>query len=150
MQGNSIGQLARAAGVATSTVRFYERRGLLKPDFRSDGNYRQYSPAALERLRFIRACQAAGFTLKDVQALLELAYSAGAPCDDVLTLARNRLADVRQKIKDLRRVERSLARSLELCCQGEQGDLCGQVGRLRGTACDCGDCTTAKKTARRA
>src|SRR4051794_941812 len=141
-QGTSIGQLARAAGVATSTVRFYERRGLLKPDQRSQSNYRLYSPASLERLRFIRACQATGLSLKDIRALLDLAYSTDEPCDDLLALARNRLDDVRRKIKDLRRVERALGRSLDLCCKGEQGDLCGQLGQLRGKPCTCRDCSS--------
>ena len=68
----TIGQLARAATVPTSTVRFYERRGLLKPDARTSSNYRMYSARAAERLKFIRAAQATGFSLKDVREMLAL------------------------------------------------------------------------------
>src|SRR4051794_9407174 len=104
MNGYSIGELAREAGVPTSTVRFYERRGLLKPETRSQSNYRLYGPQSVERLKFIRAMQSTGFSLSDIRALFELAFSNEPPCAEVLALARNRLVDVRQKIKDMRRI----------------------------------------------
>ena len=56
--GMTIGQLAKAIDVPTSTVRFYEREGLRKPSARSASNYRLYTKWDLERLRFIRAAQA--------------------------------------------------------------------------------------------
>ncbi len=82
----TIGELARAAGVPTSTVRFYERRGLLKPDARTQANYRTYTSRAAERLKFIRAAQATGFSLKDVREMLALTYSDEPPCDEVAAL----------------------------------------------------------------
>ena len=60
MAAYTIGQLAKEGGVPTSTVRYYERIGLLHPNDRTGGNYRVYSDTALERLRFIRAAQATG------------------------------------------------------------------------------------------
>ena len=62
----TIGVLATAAGVPTSTVHYYQREGLLRPSARSISNSRLYSAEDLQRLRFIRAAQAAGFTLHDV------------------------------------------------------------------------------------
>jgi MerR family mercuric resistance operon transcriptional regulator len=132
----TIGRLAAAAGVATSTVRFYERKGFLKPDARSaGGNYRQYGELALRRLRFIRAAQATGFSLKDIRELLGLAYAETnePPCAEVMALARKRLGEVRQRVKELRQVERLLSRSIDQCCQSD-GDLCVEVNRLRGAA----------------
>jgi len=70
----TIGALARAAEVPTTTVRYYERTGLLPPEGRSGGNYRSYSVRSLERLRFIRAAQANGFTLDDVKRFYEERY----------------------------------------------------------------------------
>ena len=61
----TIGRLAKAADVPVSTVRYYEQRGLMEPDERTRSSYRIYSPEALRRLRFIRAAQSSGFTLKD-------------------------------------------------------------------------------------
>lgn len=132
MNGYSIGQLAKAAGVPTSTLRYYERSGLLTPDFRTDGNYRGYTADALERLKFIRSAQATGFSLDDVEGLLKLTYSPDPPCDDVLALMRNRLAELRQKIRELRQVEQALTRSLEGCCKGAGPDLCDDIRRLKG------------------
>jgi DNA-binding transcriptional MerR regulator len=137
METYSIGQLARKVGVPTSTVRFYERVGLLKPDFRTGGNYRGYTAGTMDRLRFVRSAQATGLSLADIEALLELTHSTSAPtkapCDEVLSLMQNRLTEMRLRIRDLRQVERVLARSLDHCCKGNPEDLCTEVCRLGGT-----------------
>jgi DNA-binding transcriptional MerR regulator len=132
MTAYTIGQLASAANVPTSTVRFYERAALLKPDARTGGNYRAYGPQALERLRFIRAAQAIGFSLDDIRELLGLTHSDDPPCDEVVSLTRKRLADVRQRLKELRAVEKVLAKSLDNCCKGQGPDLCEEITRLKG------------------
>ena len=131
MPGHTIGQLARRAGVPTSTVRYYERRGLLRPDGRTGGNYRHYRQPALDRLQFIRTAQATGFSLKDIEELLDLTGRDDLPCDDVTTVTKKRLAEVRQRIRELRRVEAVLARSLRCCCKGDDLDLCREIGRLQ-------------------
>jgi DNA-binding transcriptional MerR regulator len=131
MDGYSIGQLAKAAGVATSTVRYYERSGLLKADFRTGGNYRGYTAATLDRLRFIRSAQASGFVLADVEELLRLTESSERPCDEVLALMQTRLAELREKIGELRRVEKTLATKLAACCKGKGPDLCDEIARLK-------------------
>ena len=142
----TIGQLAKAADVPTSTIRFYERTGLFRFDGRSGGNYRQYSQQALERLRFIRSAQATGFSLDDVRDLLSLTDSDEAPCDDVMALTKRRLEEVRKRLKELRHVERVLKESLENCCRGDSPDLCNLITSLkrRGSArCESGEkCNT--------
>ena len=143
MDGLSIGQLATAAGVPTSTVRYYERAGLLRPDFRTGSNYRGYGPATLERLKFIRSAQATGLSLNDIEALLQLTFSPETACDGVLDLVRKRLTEIRQRIKELRRVEKSLARSLAECCKGDSPDLCDEICRIKGT--DPAGCKPARK-----
>ena len=130
----TIGQLARLAGVPTSTVRFYERRQLLRPDFRTGANYRNYSPAALERLRFIRAAQASGFSLKDIHEMLALTHSDDPPCAEVASLIEHRLHDVREKLRELKRVEKALDAALKSCCRGGP-DWCNEIARLKGRSC---------------
>src|SRR5689334_5180940 len=93
MSAYTIGQVAKAAGVPTSTIRFYERTGLFRADARSGSNYRQYSPRALERLRFIKSAQSIGFSLDDVRNLLSLTHSDEAPCDDIAQLTKHRLTE---------------------------------------------------------
>jgi DNA-binding transcriptional MerR regulator len=143
MPGHTIGQLARTAGVPVSTVRYYERRGLLRPDRRTRANYRTYDAAALERLRFIRSAQATGFSLKDIQELLGLAASDDLPCNDITAVTKKRLAEVRQRLRELRHVEAVLARSLKSCCKGEDVDLCRDIGRLQGRPEACAEICNA-------
>jgi MerR family mercuric resistance operon transcriptional regulator len=149
MDGYTIGELAKAAGVPTSTLRYYERSGLLKPDYRTGGNYRGYTPATLDRLRFIRAAQATGFSLHDVEEMLQLTHSDEPPCKELIALMKNRLDDVRARVKALREVERTLAASLDECCKGGR-DWCAEIERLRGRPGGGGGKCATPKTARRA
>jgi MerR family mercuric resistance operon transcriptional regulator len=126
----TIGQLAGAVGVPTSTVRYYERVGLFKPDARTRANYRCYTARAVERLRFIRAAQAAGFSLEDVRQMLALTHSDESPCGEMTALINRRLDDVRQRLRDLKRVERTLANAVKSCCKGG-ADWCAEVERLQ-------------------
>lgn len=138
----TIGQLARSAGVPITTLRYYERRGLLRPPTRSgSGNYRTYGEAELERLRFIRAAQATGFALEDVATLLAFRDGDTEPCKEVQTLIAERLADVGQRLNDLQRVERVLKASIKRCRQHERAGRCAVIntlsaasGRARGRA----------------
>jgi len=129
--GYTIGQLSRAVGVPTSTVRFYERRGLLKPDARTRSNYRTYSTRTAERLKFIRAAQATGFNLKDIREMLALTYSNDPPCAEVALLIDHRLEDVKQRLRELKRVSRALTQARESCCKGGP-DWCDEIERLKG------------------
>lgn len=112
----TIGQLAGSMGVADSTIRFYERVGLLRPAGRSPSNYRYYGPESADRLAFIRAAQAAGFELADIKSILAFQDGRVAPCAEVLSLVRTRLADVRGQLHKLRHVERVLI-EFERACQ---------------------------------
>lgn len=126
----TIGELAKAADVPTSTVRYYERVGLLEPTGRTDGNYRVYGEGALERLQFIRAAQATGFTLDDITALLPLQAGIPSACQKVQGLIRQRLAEVRKRMDDLRRVERVLKAAFGECQKTERPGHCETLDML--------------------
>jgi DNA-binding transcriptional MerR regulator len=114
----SVSTLAQAAGVPPSTVRFYERRGLLQPEARTRSDYRQYGEPALGRLRFIRAAQASGFTLEDIASLLRLrdGGTALSTCNsEVRPLLAARLAEVERKIRELENVRTGLLQALRVC-----------------------------------
>ena len=127
----TITQLARAADVPTTTLRYYERAGLLEPEDRSQGNYRLYTDESLRRLKFIRAAQAIGFTLDDVKQILGRVAEEPPPCRQVQTLIEGRLADIEDRLKDLRHVQRVLKSSLETCKKTEQAGCCHVVETLR-------------------
>ena len=65
----AIGELARRTGVASSALRYYERVGLLSPTARAGGR-RHYGASTAERVALIQLCQDAGFTLREIRALL--------------------------------------------------------------------------------
>jgi DNA-binding transcriptional MerR regulator len=130
----TIGQLARAAGVPTSTVRYYERIELLQPAGRTAGNYRLYGADALEQLRFIRTAQATGFALEDIMYLRNFRSDDPAVCHDVQILIEARLADLEQRMADLRHVQRVLKTTLERCRKMEWQGLCQVIERLTATS----------------
>ncbi|OJW28349.1 MAG: hypothetical protein BGO49_14465 [Planctomycetales bacterium 71-10] len=129
----TIGELARLAGVPTSTLRYYERAGLLKPSSRSEGNYRLYGERDLERLRFIRAAQATGFALDDVTALLDHRHATASSCHEVQELIRHRLEEVERRMADLRHVEEVLKGALATCQKTEKPGHCEVIDQLDHT-----------------
>lgn len=108
-----IGAIARRAGVGIDTVRYYERAGLLEPRQRLDSGYRRYSEDEVARLRFIRRAQALGFSLKEIQELLEL--STRRDVARVKRTAEAKLQDINERIAELQRVRDGLATLVTAC-----------------------------------
>ncbi len=129
-----IGQLARAGAVPISTVRYYERIGILQPQKRVRGSYRTYTTEALARLRFIRAAQDAGFTLGQIRSLLEYQQSGAARCEDVGALIRDQLTETRQRIRELRATENSLISLAKACLAADGSERCNVVQSLEATS----------------
>jgi len=113
----TIGKVADAAGVGVETVRFYERKGLVKPVLRMESGYRQYTMASVERLQFIRRAKALGFTLSEIGSLLDLHADANASCATVKARAQAKLDELDQKIQALMRI-RSALEEISQDCQG--------------------------------
>ncbi len=112
------GQLARAVGVGIETIRFYEREGLLPDPPRRRSGYRQYPPESVARVRFIRRAKELGFTLSEINDLLELRVDPEKSCADVRAAAKAKMADVEAKMDDLERIKSALAR-LARACRGK-------------------------------
>jgi MerR family mercuric resistance operon transcriptional regulator len=127
----TISELAKAAVTPTTTLRYYERIGLLHPEGRSQGNYRLYGDESLRKVKFIRAAQAIGFTLDDVKSLLAAPDSSAASCREVQALIDKRLEEVAQRLKDLRHVQQVLKSALEKCREKERTDCCHVISTLR-------------------
>ena len=136
-QQYTIGQLARAAGVPTTTLRYYERMGLVHPTSRAQNQYRLYSSHTLQIIRFIRAAQAAGFSLADVRSLLILYSGNLALCKDVQPLIAKRLSEVSQRLEELRHIQCLLQSLLNQCRAQDQDTLCHVVDALSGAASSC-------------
>ena len=111
------GELADVSGCNIETVRFYERAGLLPAPPRSAGGHRLYSQEHLRRLVFIRRSRDLGFTLDEVRDLLDL-VDGGYTCGEVQTLTLKHLESIREKIADLRRLEKTLSDVASKCAGG--------------------------------
>ncbi len=109
-----IGELARQVGVATSAIRFYEESGLLPEPARTPAGYRDYDPEVVDRLAFIRAGQAVGLTLGELRDVLAIRDAGEPPCRHVTELLEKRLAEVDERIRELRRLRRDLASLAEV------------------------------------
>ncbi len=81
-----IGELAERSGVPAKTIRYYEDLDILPPPRRTVGGYRDYDDAAVDRLRFVRAAQAAGLTLAEIRNVVALRDDGIAPCSHVIAL----------------------------------------------------------------
>lgn len=109
-----ISEVAERCEVNVQTIRFYERRGLLRDPRSGVGGYRDYDEADVERLQFIRQAQTLGFTLHEVEELLALRTRNGTAAD-VKARALEKITDVRGKITALRRLERALLQLVATC-----------------------------------
>lgn len=115
MEALSPSTLAREAGVNQQTIRYYERRGLIPPPPRTGSGYREYPPDTIRRVRFIKQAQALGFTLKEIQGLLDLRVRAGVGCKDIRQRAREKIDDIGEKIAALQRMEAALTSLVDRC-----------------------------------
>jgi len=104
----TIGKVAEGVGLRPSAIRFYERRGVLRPTLRAPNGYRFYSEDAVKLLRFVKRAQSLGITLKEIKPLLNLASQGQRPCVHVKQLARNHLQEIEEKIRELQALRNEL------------------------------------------
>lgn len=135
MQNNlenlTISVFASAAGVNVETIRFYQRKGLLPEPAKPYGSIRRYGKSDVTRVRFVKSAQRLGFSLDEVMELLKL--EDGVHCDEVREQAERKLADIRIKLADLRRIEQVLAELVERCCAATGQVRCPLIEALQQT-----------------
>ena len=116
-------QLAHKAGVNVETLRYYERRGLLPEPPRRASGYRQYSQDDVARLQFIKCAKELGFTLQEVQELLNLRVDPDTPCAMVKRRADLKIIDIEAKLQSLKRIKKALNKLAATCSgRGPVGD----------------------------
>jgi MerR family copper efflux transcriptional regulator len=111
-----VGELAKASGKTVRALHLYEERGLLEPIERSKGGYRLYADDALVRVRWISKLQEMGFSLTDIQRMLQQwEHSGSAPSAMVRVgeLLKTKLQETREQIARLLELETELQSSIE-------------------------------------
>jgi MerR family copper efflux transcriptional regulator len=104
----TIGELARRAGVGVETVRYYQRRGLFPEPPRVLRGTREYSPEALELLRFIRRCRGLGFTIREVEKLVALRRTK-KDGPELVSMLTTKAAELEREVRETQGVIRTLA-----------------------------------------
>lgn len=121
-QDLTIGKLATAAGVNIETIRYYQRRGLLKEPPKPLGGHRRYPAEMVKRVRFIKRAQALGFTLTEVVGLLRL--DEARACAQTRDMAAHKLSLIEEKMADLDAMRRALAGLVGQCDTGTKRKGC--------------------------
>ncbi|MDB5968896.1 MAG: pbrR [Hydrocarboniphaga sp.] len=106
--GLKIGELATRLKIPVETIRYYEREHLLPQARRTEGNYRLYDPAQVERLAFIRNCRAFDMTLDEVRKLLQLRDAPEQECGGVNQLLDEHIGHVGERLAELHRLKDEL------------------------------------------
>lgn len=118
MEKITIGKLAEMSGVGVETVRFYQRKNLLREPKITSG-FRTYNEEDSQRIIFIKRAQELGFTLAEVKELLELNTRPRMTCGTVKIKTQTKLKEIEDKIADLNRMKESLTR-LACACDASQ------------------------------
>ena len=126
----NIGDAAEASGLPQKTIRYYEDIGLITPD-RNDNGYRSFSEAHLHKLKFLGRARALGFSIGDCRALLALYEDTSRASGEVKDIAERHLAEIDEKIADLRSMRDTLSHLIKTC-SGDNRPDCPILNDLGG------------------
>lgn len=129
-----IGALSTQTGVPIDTIRHYEREGLLPEAARSEGNYRIYAAAHVQRLSFIRHCRGLDMTLKEIRVLLHFKDAPSEDCTEVNALLDEHIGHVAHRIRELRTLEKQLRELRDTCRTTQDAEHCGILNELNKMA----------------
>ena len=124
-----IGELAAASGVSAKMIRHYESIGLLPRPARRDSGYRDYGPADLHRLKFVRRAKDLGFSVEQMRELLRLWADRSRASAEVKSLALAHVTDLERRAQALAEVAGAL-RTLADACHGDDRPDCPIIHEL--------------------
>ena len=104
--------LARRSGVPIYTIRHYTRIGLLKPSRDLSNGYKMYRASDKCRLQFIKSSKDLGFTLAEIEEILDHAVQGDSPCPMVREIVEKKVEENRQKIRELKKLQKRLEGAL--------------------------------------
>lgn len=118
----SIGQLSDQSGVKITTIRYYEKIGMIPEAPRNAGNQRRYGKDHLERLRFIRHARDLGFDMESIRALVDMSETPQESCHAADSIARAHLVTIKDRIAQLTLLQKELERMVDECQHGHVCD----------------------------
>lgn len=131
-----IGEICKITGTTVSTLRYYEEIGLVHPASKSSAKYRYYKKDDIQLIIFIKKAQNIGFALDEIKLILSERSSGKSPCPKVRDLAQRKIIELRDKIKDLKLIERDLKRYILNCCHEEdskpqESNVCKMIDKVK-------------------
>ncbi len=123
----TIGLVADTADVNIETVRYYQRLGIIDEPAKPITGYRIYPAETVDRIRFIKRAQQLGFSLREIAELLQL---GDGNCADVRHRAEEKQAHIKQQIKDLKKLNKTLDTLIKACHSGDNNNHCPIVETL--------------------
>lgn len=111
----TIGEVAARARVNVQTLRYYERRGILREPKRTPSGYRDYPSDTVQLIRFIKRAQDLGFSLDEVEELLELRRAGPGQRKRVLAKAQEKIQDIEEKLRRLASMRKALLSLVDSC-----------------------------------
>jgi DNA-binding transcriptional MerR regulator len=123
-RGLRTGELAERAGVNVQTLRYYERRGLLSAPARRPSGQREYAEDAVRLLRAIKAAQRLGFTLAEIEELLELSEHRRGT-QELHQRAQAKVAEIDARVGQLQQMRQALVAVLDAECDSLTDCSCG-------------------------
>ncbi|WP_089604813.1 Cd(II)/Pb(II)-responsive transcriptional regulator [Acinetobacter piscicola] len=125
-----ISDLAKKTQLSNDTIRFYEKKQLIKPSFRADNNYKYYDDEALKRLIFIKRCRSLDMTLHEITQLLEQIQYPEQGCKVIDQLIEEHIQHVETRIQELMSFKTQLHELRQSCSSNTTIDHCQIVKKL--------------------
>jgi len=129
----NIGDTARVSGVSAKMIRHYEGIGLIPKAKRTDSGYRMYGAVDVHTLRFIRQARSLGFSIKQIEELLNLWRNQRRPSSNVKALALAHIEELDARIRELEAMKQTL-QELAAHCHGDERPECPILDRLAAHA----------------
>ena len=125
-----IGNLAKKVQLSSDTIRFYEKKHLIKASFRAENNYKYYDDEALKRLVFIKRCRSLDMTLHEIRQLIEQTQHPERGCKIIDQLIADHIQHVETKIQELSSFKSQLYELRQACSSNTTIDHCQIVKKL--------------------
>lgn len=110
-----IGELSKKTGLSVDAIRFYEKSGLIKGPMRSEGGYREFNSDTVATVEFISRCRALDIPIVEIKKLLFVRAGSSKSCRQANEVIDEQLKNLRDRIKEFKRLERSLSELRSVC-----------------------------------
>lgn len=110
----TVVEVEATTGVSADAIRWYVRKGILKPRRNARNGYYEFGAAELRELRFIGRAKRLGFSLAEIREILAMSRRRESPCPTVRDIVKRRVVDIAERLEDLKTMDRQMRRALRI------------------------------------